>query len=105
METTIIEKMIDRLNKTFTNFEKSKLKRGFEISYLGRFEDCWGDEDFVKEYENDDDYLFFYDMFLYGLEEEEKHFYNENVWKDYFYSVKKKLLWSITEKELKIESD
>lgn len=88
MRYYILEKMIDRLNQTFTDSEISKLKKGYEIHHLGCLGGLWEDEEFSKLHIENDDYLFFYDMFFNGIEEDENY---DWVWGEYYQLINKKL--------------
>ena len=105
MENNILEKMIDRLLQSFNKSEISKLKKGYEIHHLGCLGELWEDEKFSKLHIENDDYLFFYDMFLNGLEEDENHYYNELVWGDYYLLIKKKLYGFIDVDKEKLKID
>jgi len=102
------KKIKNRLNQTFTDSEISKLKKGYEIYHLQLL--MWRDLDIEED--SKDDYLFFYDMFLYDLEDVED-WNNGLSWSEYHKLIVNKLYsnigydegMKIMEDEVKVKSD
>ena len=84
------KKIKNRLNQTFTDSEISKLKKGYEIYHLQLL--MWGDFDIEED--SKDDYLFFYNRFLYDLEDVED-WNNGLSWSEYHQLIVNKLYSNI----------